>query len=179
MQTRCHLDSPDRCLRDVTGVDERFGGETLLLAGDFRQCLPVVRRGSRAQIVRSCLKYSAPWQHDRQHALVENVRASSAARDTGDALGAGEWAELLRSPGDGAFPAAVPAAGAMPGAFPLDPVQLPEAVGGVPIRVGSAYPTELVTTLSTARRVGPTTARCATARCSAPSRRTWRGSTGW
>ncbi|KAG8471284.1 hypothetical protein KFE25_009705 [Diacronema lutheri] len=178
-KTRCHLDSPDRCLRDVTGVDERFGGETLLLAGDFRQCLPVVRRGSRAQIVRSCLKYSAPWQHDRQHALVENVRASSAARDTGDALGAGEWAELLRSPGDGAVPAAVPAAGAMPGAFPLDPVQLPEAVGGVPIRVGSAYPTELVTTLSTARRVGPTTARCATARCSAPSRRTWRGSTGW
>ena len=83
---------------------------------------------SRAQIVRSCLKYSASWQkHDRQHALVENFRASNAARDTGDALGAGEWAKLPRSLGDGAFPAAVPPAGAMPGAFPLDPVQLPEA----------------------------------------------------
>ena len=127
MQKRGRLDSLDRCLRDVTGVDERFGGKTLLLAGDFCQCLPVVRRGSRAQIVRSCLEYSASWQHDRPYALVENSRASNAARDTGDALGAGEWAKLPRSLGDGAFPAAVPPAGAMPGAFPLDPVQLPEA----------------------------------------------------
>ena len=33
-----------------------FGGKTMVFGGDFRQVLPVVRRGSRAQIVGASLR---------------------------------------------------------------------------------------------------------------------------
>jgi hypothetical protein len=32
-----------------------FGGKTIVFSGDFRQVLPVVRKGSRAQIVGASL----------------------------------------------------------------------------------------------------------------------------
>ena len=33
----------DRTLRDLCGVDKLFGGKVVVVGGDFRQCLPVVR----------------------------------------------------------------------------------------------------------------------------------------
>ena len=36
-----------------------FGGKVLLLAGDFRQCLPVVRNGNRVKVVESTIKNCA------------------------------------------------------------------------------------------------------------------------
>jgi hypothetical protein len=43
-------------MRDVEGTDEPFGGRlVLVLAGDFRQLLPVVRRGDRGTYNSSCL----------------------------------------------------------------------------------------------------------------------------
>jgi len=35
-----------------------MGGVTVLLAGDFRQTLPVIPRGTTADEVKSCLKAS-------------------------------------------------------------------------------------------------------------------------
>ena len=43
MAHRHHLEAFDRTLRDVTGSDEPFGGKVLVLGGDFRQILPVIR----------------------------------------------------------------------------------------------------------------------------------------
>ncbi|GFU67561.1 ATP-dependent DNA helicase [Trichonephila clavipes] len=40
-----------------------MGGLTVLLSGDFRQTLPVVLRGTRADIVKACLKTSFLWPH--------------------------------------------------------------------------------------------------------------------
>ena len=48
----------DRSLQDVRRSRSLFGGLTVLLAGDRRQILPVVRHGSREQIVASTLKNS-------------------------------------------------------------------------------------------------------------------------
>ena len=37
------LEALDRSLRDLMGNDDTaFGGKIIILAGDFRQCLPVV-----------------------------------------------------------------------------------------------------------------------------------------
>ena len=43
MAHRHHLEAFDRTLRDVTGSEEPFGGKVLVLGGDFRQILPVIR----------------------------------------------------------------------------------------------------------------------------------------
>ena len=46
----------DRSLQDVRRTKGLFGGLTVLLAGDWRQFLPVVRHGSREQLIESTLK---------------------------------------------------------------------------------------------------------------------------
>ncbi|CDF40970.1 ATP dependant DNA helicase PIF1 [Chondrus crispus] len=44
------IETVDRSLRDLMQTDRPFGGKFLVLAGDFRQILPVVPGGSRGQI---------------------------------------------------------------------------------------------------------------------------------
>ena len=49
MLDRLLLEALDRSLRDLMNNQNMpFGGKTLLLAGDFRQCLPVVKGANRA-----------------------------------------------------------------------------------------------------------------------------------
>ena len=45
--------------------------------GDFRQVLPVVRKGSRAQIVDASLRRSYLWEYMHQLKLVRNMRAQN------------------------------------------------------------------------------------------------------
>ena len=66
----------DRSLRDIMGLDVPFGGKRVVLAGDFRQILPVVPRGNRAQIVNASLKHSPLWPCFRQFRFSMNVRIS-------------------------------------------------------------------------------------------------------
>ncbi|GFR57678.1 ATP-dependent DNA helicase pif1 [Elysia marginata] len=48
----------DRTMQDLRKNTSPFGGLTVLLAGDWRQILPVVRHGSRMDIVEATLKAS-------------------------------------------------------------------------------------------------------------------------
>ena len=47
-----------------------------MFGGDFRQVLPVVRRGSRAQVVGASLRMSYLWDSMRHLKLVRNMRAN-------------------------------------------------------------------------------------------------------
>ena len=49
---RYNLECLERTLRDLMDSKALFGGKVICLGGDPRQTLPVVKRGSRAQIVR-------------------------------------------------------------------------------------------------------------------------------
>jgi ATP-dependent DNA helicase PIF1 len=51
----------DRTIQDIKRNNRVMGGMTVLLAGDFRQTLPVIQRGSRADEVKACLKSSHLW----------------------------------------------------------------------------------------------------------------------
>ena len=53
-----------------------FGGKVLLLGGDFRQCLPVVRHGNRVKVVESTIKNCATWRLFRPLRLVQNTNHS-------------------------------------------------------------------------------------------------------
>ncbi|GKA91510.1 ATP-dependent DNA helicase PIF1-like protein [Tanacetum coccineum] len=62
-------------MQDITGVKLPFGGKIAVLGGDFRQVLPVVRRGTRAQIVDSSLRMSPLWTIIKKMRLTINMRA--------------------------------------------------------------------------------------------------------
>ena len=55
----------DRSLKDLIGSQKPFGGITVVFSGDWRQCLPIVRRGGRADIVNACLISSHLWSHTK------------------------------------------------------------------------------------------------------------------
>ena len=79
MSHRYLLEALDRTLQDIMNNDAMFGGKLLILAGDFRQILPVVRRGRRPNIVDACMTKSPLWQHCVKLQLRINMRAKTAA----------------------------------------------------------------------------------------------------
>ena len=83
MLDRYHLEALDRTLRDLMGKnDQPFGGKIILLAGDFRQCLPVVPGANRAGTVNKCINKSALWQHFKVLQLTENMRVRASGDPT-------------------------------------------------------------------------------------------------
>ncbi|MEN9568090.1 MAG: hypothetical protein RLZZ69_3286, partial [Cyanobacteriota bacterium] len=61
MSSRFLLEALDRCLKDIRQIEEPFGGLVMVLAGDFRQTLPVVSHASPSQIIEVSLKKSVLW----------------------------------------------------------------------------------------------------------------------
>ena len=72
------VEALDNNLRDIMDQHELpFGGKTVVSGGDFRQVIPVVRKGSRAQIVGASLRRSYLWDSMRHLKLVHNMRVQS------------------------------------------------------------------------------------------------------
>jgi hypothetical protein len=67
----------DRLLKDLMGSQLPFGGKPFLFAGDFRQILPVVRRGNRSTIVMSSIKQNSLWNDFEKFQLTQNMRANN------------------------------------------------------------------------------------------------------
>jgi hypothetical protein len=66
----------DNSLRDIMDRHELpFNGKIIMFGGDSRQILPVVRKGSRAQIVSASLRRSYLWDSMYHLKLVRNMRA--------------------------------------------------------------------------------------------------------
>jgi len=97
----------DTMLRDVRGAanprarDMPFGGMPVVLAGDFRQTLPVMRRASRAQTVGASVRRCRElWGSFRQARLTVNMRAHSFIAAGLDAGEQQAWADYLLSVGN-------------------------------------------------------------------------------
>ncbi|KAL4580135.1 hypothetical protein LXL04_016316 [Taraxacum kok-saghyz] len=75
MAHRQAVEAVDRSIQDITKLNLPFGGKIMILGGDFRQVLPVVRRGTRAQIVDSSLRMSPLWPSIKKLSLTINMRA--------------------------------------------------------------------------------------------------------
>lgn len=89
----------DRSLKDIRNKNEVMGGATVLLTGYFRQTLPVIPRGSRADEVKACIKASYLWPLIEQLSLKKNMRVH-----LGGDVTAGKFSELLLKIGNGDFP---------------------------------------------------------------------------
>lgn len=76
MTKRQAIEALDNSMHNIMGQRDRpFGGKTVVFGGDFRQVLPVVRKGTRGQIIDASLRSSHLWQTMRQLKLVTNMRA--------------------------------------------------------------------------------------------------------
>ena len=86
-----------------------FGGKLLILRGEFRQLLPVVKRGVRAQIVNACItKSERLWLQTQIIHLTTNMRCERLLRrgDSESASQIQEYADWLLRLGEGRIPVA-------------------------------------------------------------------------
>ncbi len=68
----------DRTLRDLTDRNEPFGDIIFVMSRDFRQVLPVIPRGSHADIDSTSIKKSYLWEFIEVFHLSKNIRADDA-----------------------------------------------------------------------------------------------------
>ncbi|CAF1521840.1 unnamed protein product [Didymodactylos carnosus] len=61
------LEALDRTLQDIRGNGKHMSGAVLLLAGDFRQTLPVIPKGTKADELKACLKASYSTKKKSSH----------------------------------------------------------------------------------------------------------------
>ncbi len=89
------IECVDRSFQDLRQCPHPFGGCVVLFGGDTRQILPVVRHGSEAAIMNSCIKRSTLWAHCRHMPLTRNMRV-----DQGEV----EFSNFLLQMGNGTHP---------------------------------------------------------------------------
>lgn len=90
------IEALNRTLKDIRSNPSLMGGMVVLLAGDFRQTLPVITRGTPADEINACLKASTLWVHVKKFCLTKNMRVQ-LHNDTQS----GQYAAALLKIGEG------------------------------------------------------------------------------
>ncbi|KAL4098638.1 hypothetical protein QTP88_023201 [Uroleucon formosanum] len=86
-------------LKDLRNSNLLMVVVTVLLAGDFRQTLPIVPRGTRANEIAACIKSSYLWPKIEKFSLTKNMRVHLKGDKTAE-----QFSELLLKIGDGKYP---------------------------------------------------------------------------
>ncbi|RYR66272.1 hypothetical protein Ahy_A03g012255 [Arachis hypogaea] len=88
MTNKLAFEALDRTLRDImVSVSDRnkdlpFGGKVVVLGGDFRQVLPVIPKGSRAEIVMASINSSIIWKYCEVLRLTTNMRLATGSEQS-------------------------------------------------------------------------------------------------
>ena len=84
------IEALDRSLKDIRDNNNLMGGLVVLLAGDFRQTLPFVQRGTAADELNACIKSFILWNQVNKLKLQTNLRVAlhndNSARTFADKL---------------------------------------------------------------------------------------------
>ncbi|MCL7023951.1 hypothetical protein MKW94_011639 [Papaver nudicaule] len=75
------------------------------MGGDFRQILPVIRGGSREDIVRASISKSYLWKHVRLFQLTENMRLANENTSPAEKKTISEFSKWILDLGNGKLPA--------------------------------------------------------------------------
>ena len=97
MMNRFAFEALDQTFRDITSLELPFGGKVMIFGGDFRQVLPVVRKGTRSQMVQSSLVNATFWRYVKILRLTQNMRSINDP----------EFSEFLLRVGNGEQPTVV------------------------------------------------------------------------
>ncbi|CDY70925.1 BnaCnng70400D [Brassica napus] len=83
MMSRHCFETLDRTMRDIIRSSENkpFGGKVIVFGGDFRQILPVIPGGGRAETVLAVLNSSYLWEHCKVLKLTKNMRLLAGLTD--------------------------------------------------------------------------------------------------
>ena len=81
MTHRLSFEALNRTLQDLRDCQKLFGGLTMIFGGDFQQILPVIPKGSRAEIVNACLRTSYLWNNITVLKLRTNMRLQHSPED--------------------------------------------------------------------------------------------------
>jgi hypothetical protein len=106
MINRWAFEAFDRTLRDImsdfcgSSSNLPFGGKTIVFGGDFRQILPVIPRGSRADIVYATINSSPLCRGCRVLKLTKNMLLEFSDNEQ-DNLAVREFAKWILDVGDG------------------------------------------------------------------------------
>ena len=101
MTHRNCFEALDRSMRDILSSSELFGGKPMLLGGDYRQILPVVENGTRADVVNASLNSSYIWDHVKIFYLTENMRLQKSTLSFREKERVAEFAKWILDIGDG------------------------------------------------------------------------------
>ncbi|KAL9411119.1 hypothetical protein AB3S75_044830 [Citrus x aurantiifolia] len=99
----------DRTLRDILRTRyenssiKPFGGLTIVCGGDFRQILPVVPKGTRADIVDASLNSSYLWPFFKIYELKQNMRLYNGSVSGSEAAKIASFDKWLLQIGDGSL----------------------------------------------------------------------------
>ena len=77
MQHRHIHEAVNRTFQDIQHSDKPFRGLFVVFGGDFKQILPVIVKGSCAQIVGACIQQSRLWLSVKVLKLTENMRLNT------------------------------------------------------------------------------------------------------
>ena len=81
MTHRHCFEALDRTFQDLHDCPKRFGGLTMIFGGDFQQILPVIPKGSRADIVNASLRMTYLWKDMVILKLRTNMRLQNSPED--------------------------------------------------------------------------------------------------
>ncbi|GFX57342.1 ATP-dependent DNA helicase [Trichonephila clavipes] len=95
MTNETSIEAVNRTMQDLRGSTLLFSGATFLFAGEFRQILPVVTKGTREDEINACLKRAVLWRYYKHLHLKESIRAHSADS---------EFSKILLEVGEGKYP---------------------------------------------------------------------------
>ncbi|KAJ2949819.1 hypothetical protein O0L34_g11134 [Tuta absoluta] len=99
MANKKAVEAVDKTLRDIRRDNRAMGHVTVLFSGDFRQTLPVVTRGTRADEVNASLKRSSLWLQIHKLTLTVNMRARLGGNSRAE-----EFSQALLKFGEGTMP---------------------------------------------------------------------------
>lgn len=74
MGHKYYFEALDRTLQDLRKTETIMGGALILLAGDFRQTLPVIPKSTAADEINACIKQSYIWKNVKKMSLSSNMR---------------------------------------------------------------------------------------------------------
>ena len=77
MQHHFACEAVDRTLRDLLNKNVPFGGIPVAWGGDFQQTLPVIPKGSKEEIIDSCIQSSPLWHGVKKLFLKKNMRVEA------------------------------------------------------------------------------------------------------
>ncbi|XP_073305876.1 ATP-dependent DNA helicase RRM3-like [Primulina huaijiensis] len=75
MAKRSIIEKFDEMLRDIMDSASIFGGKIIVFGGDFRQTLPIIPKGNKADVIDASIVMSPLWNQFDKLNLKQNMRA--------------------------------------------------------------------------------------------------------